>query len=152
MDLQERAASLSSFLTLNTREGERRIVVKTDDAPEWVADLIRVVHGDLFPDDWTYQAIRDAAAAIEEDGEDAAIEPDIYTSDLLAWLKDYPGAADFCDQAREEYGFSGGIIEQIGYGQSLALREIVAAVIAQLEYLAEEEELGDDTDEDDEGA
>ncbi len=140
MGIQERAAELSKYLVRQARREGEMIIVRADDAPDWVADVIYAVHGNLFPDDWTYETIKDAADAIADDGEDAALEPDVYTRTLLDWFVTYPDAAGCCDQAREEYGHSGGIIEQISYGQSLAQSEIVAAVIGQLETLGEDDE------------
>jgi hypothetical protein len=136
MNLQARAALFARYLTTNQTPGERQgITVKTDDAPEWVTEVIHAAHGDSFPDDWTYATIREAADAIEESGEDAELEPEIYTAQLLEWLREYPNATGYCDDAVTEYGtdYSGGIISVIQMGQAIAQAEIVHAVIAALE-------------------
>lgn len=133
MNLQARAALLDSFLVANTTPGERQgIIVPRDDAPEWVRDVIYAVHGNSFPDDWTYKAIKEAASAIEEEGEDAQIEPDIYTSELLEWLTNASGAVDYCDEATSEYGAADSIIATIQQGQAYAYSAIVSATIAAL--------------------
>jgi len=139
MELQERAAQLAKYLVTNNTPGERQgIVVKADDAPEWVADVVRAVHGDTFPDDWTYKAIKEAADAIEEEGEEAEVEADIYTSDLLKWLADFPGALDMCDEATSDYGQRDSLIESIRQGQYYAYRTIVQETITALQDVEEE--------------
>jgi hypothetical protein len=145
MGIQERAAQLSRYLVVNKTEGERQdIIVKAADAPEWVENLVYAVHGDNLPDDFTYETIREAADAIEDMGEDAELEADIYTRDLLTWLTEYPDAAHYCDTAAEEWGITDmGIIERIRIGQSYAKREILAAVLSELEALDLDDE--DDT-------
>jgi hypothetical protein len=40
----------------------------------------------MLPDDWRYQFIEEALDAISEDGEDAQLEPAIYTHELTGWL------------------------------------------------------------------
>lgn len=146
MGLQERAAKLASFLTTTQRREGETIVIKTDDAPEWVGDVVHAVHGDMLPDDWTYETIKDAADAIAEDGEDAELEADIYTHSLLTWLRDYPGAVGYVDDAAEQFGEVAGIIEQIQRGQYVAQAEIVAAVISQLELLEDDEDDDDESE------
>ena len=140
--LEERAAQLSRYLVVNRKEGERQgIIVRSDDAPEWVQDVVHAVHGDLLPDDWTYATIKEAADAIEEAGENAELEADIYTRDLLDWASNYPDAIDSCDRATEEYGASfGSIMEQIQAGQLLAKSEVLNTLRAELENLNENEE------------
>jgi len=141
MNLQARAALLDSFLVANTTPGERQgIIVKRDDAPEWVRDVIYSVHGNSFPDDWTYKAIKEATSAIAEDGEDAEIEADVYTSDLLEWLTNASGAVDYCDEATSEYGAADSIIATIQQGQACAYAAIVNATLAALNDIEEEEE------------
>lgn len=139
--LQDRAAQLASYMVPNRRTGERQgIIVAADDAPTWVGDLVYRVHGSLLPDDWTYATIRGAADAIAEDGDDAVLEPSIYTADLLRWLSDYPDAIDLCDAATADFGPMSSLIETIQCGQRLALDAILAAVLAELARLADEEE------------
>lgn len=139
--LQERAAQLDKYLIVNTKEGERQgIIVKADDAPEWVGDVVYSVHGSSLPDDWTYKAIKEAASAIEQDEDDPTVEADIYTRDLLDWLTNASGAIDYCDEATSEYGERDSIIATIQQGQAYAYAAIVSATIAALNDAEEEEE------------
>lgn len=139
MNTQQAAQALASFLTIQTRNNGDRFVCKTDDAPDWVADLIRTVHGDLFPDDWTYQTISECADAIAE-GSEQEPDADIYTRDLIKWLGSYPDALGACDEATEEYGAQDSIDATMRQGQQYAISRIYLEVSAALEAYAEEQE------------
>jgi hypothetical protein len=85
-------------------------------------DAVREAHGDAGPNDRHYEAARDVAdylaeCSIERSGDDfsdfdsdvcdacsSAAESltDVYTSHLLAWLAETPGAIDACDEAADE--------------------------------------------------
>jgi len=131
------AADFARYLTTHQR-GETTIVVRADDAPEWVADIIHDVHGNMFPDDWTYATIKECAEYIAENGDDGEQpEADIYTHALLQWLANYPNATDACDEAAEEYGRAEGIVETIRLGQYCAIRNIHYALLAALQDRAD---------------
>ncbi len=137
-ELETVASDFARYLTTHKR-GDETIIVKTEDAPEWVGDIIHEVHGDLFPDDWTYATISECADYIADNGDDGEQpEVDIYTVSLLDWLRDYPNAVDCCDEATEEYGPSKGIIEIIQMGQHRAIGEIHGALLSAFERRAEE--------------
>ncbi len=82
-----------------------------DDAPKWVSDLVHEAHGNMMPDDWRYETIREACGAIDEAGADADTDDlagefadgvDVYTSDLLTWLGSHAQRQWYCDDAAEE--------------------------------------------------
>lgn len=88
----------------------RFIRILKDDAPDWVRSLVLAAHGDMGPDDWRYEAIEDALSAVEQDGEDAALEPDIYTWGLTRWLNSRADRYAYCDDAvNEGYIVEGGM-------------------------------------------
>lgn len=141
------AEEFASFLTTQQR-GDKTIAVRTDDAPEWVGDIIHDIHGNMFPDDWTYATISECADYIAANGDDGEQpETDFRTGALLEWLRDYPNAVDACDEAAEEYGASKGIIETIQMGQHCAVREIHYALLRALQERVDE--CGEDEAEDD---
>lgn len=141
--VQELARILADSLTTQERDG-KIITVTKDDKPEWVVDVIHAAHGNLLPDDWTYETVGEVAELIAEGDDDSDLEAEIYTAKLLQWFADSPGATDYADQAAGEYGKFDGIIEQIQAGQLLAKQEIYSAVYAALEELATEE--GEETE------
>jgi hypothetical protein len=122
--------------------GERYICVK-DDAPDWVTELCREAHDDMFPDDFVFETVAEALdAIIDQDGEadSVELEADCYNSDLLAWLGSHSSRVNYTDQAAEEFGTaSEGIINQIMQGQYLEKRQILGNVVSFLENLDLEE-------------
>jgi hypothetical protein len=147
------ARDFLSFLTTHKR-GSETIVVKTDNAPEWVEDIVYEIHGNLLPDDWTYATIKECAEYLEENGNDGGSpEADIYNSDLLDWMKNYPGATDDVDRCAEEFGTSDseGIMDRIKRGQWYAKSNICSQLAYLFEQRAEEtdEETGEDEETED---
>ena len=137
--VQELARILNDSLAVQFR-GEKVITVTKDDKPEWVVDVIHAAHGNLLPDDWTYEVVAECAELIANDTEENDLEPEIYTSKLLQWFADFPDAVDYADQAKEEYGNFDSITEQIQAGQLLAMQGIYGAIHAALEEIAYAEE------------
>jgi len=134
------AAEANKFLY---RDSETDRVLKKDDCPEWVVDLCRTAHGEMFPDDWRYEFIQDALNWLEEDGND----PDDFTADLDSL---YPYTADrtnwlasghrfiYCDEAMEEYGKPQDTNTLIAWGMAAELEEVFRLVVNALEARAEE--------------
>ena len=138
--VQELARILADSLTTQERNG-KTITVTKDDKPEWVVDVIHAAHGNLLPDDWTYEVVGEVAELLADGDDDSDIEADIYTHDLLQWLAEYPNAADAVDEWYDETGEPrGALIEQLQQGQYKAKRDIFYAVESALEELATEEE------------
>lgn len=85
--------------------GEDYLVLR-DDAPEWMRTAVIAAHGDLGPNDWRYQAIREALEIIAEDGEEAGTpEPDVYNHELATWLSSSGHRWAYCDEQLAEPGF-----------------------------------------------
>jgi hypothetical protein len=143
--LQDKAQAFVGYLETRTRNNGDRFVCAKDDAPGWVADIIRAVHGDLSPDDWTYQTISDCADALAE-GSEREPESDTYTRDLIAWLGSYPDALADCDCAVAEWGPGDDIESMIRQGQQYAIYRIYSDLRAMLE----EQDIDDDTDDEQE--
>lgn len=120
------------------------IYIQRSDAPEWLESLVYDAHGDYLPDDWRYSFIVEALRSIQEDGEDAELEADIYNGELLEWLGSNLTRAGYVDEATEEFGYPGNIMAAIQLGQWQEKQEVLASVLSSLEALAEE----DDEDED----
>lgn len=122
-------------------------VAKSDDAPDWVSELVYAIHQDgyLVPDDWHYRTLRDALSYLANDvGDDmpddvefAESVTDVYTADLNSWLSETAGAHDYCDEALAEFwgdAHAGrSLSEQIRAGQLLAAMRIYAIALARIE-------------------
>ncbi len=131
----------------STRESFRTL---KDDAPEWMTIVCRKAHDDarILPDDWRYGFIEEAVDALaeHEDTDEArrSLEPDIYTSDLTAWLHSLNGRVYYLDEAMTEFGgFSSGF-QLLAAAQMLEKDEVFHQVVAALEHHL------DDTEQDDE--
>ncbi len=154
---------LADAFVEDTRADGSKFVRLVDGHPEWMRDAVREAHGDSMPNDRHYEAARDVAlhlaeCNIEESDDDFAdYDPDVceacseaaesltdvYTSHLIAWLHETPGAIDACDEAAEE----GLVIAEsdlktrIRTGQWRWYERIgqalCAAVVAQVEATAE---------------
>lgn len=115
-------------------------------APGWVTDLCHHAHGEMFPDDWRYRAIRDALEAIMEadDLDDAGAEyadgmVDVYTGARLAWLSSNLNRVGYCDDAQDEYGSEDqSVTALIGQGQYQEASEVFGLVRGFLEKLEQE--------------
>lgn len=143
----------------DTRADGSKFIRLRDERPEWMRDAVREAHGDALPNDRHYAAARDVAlylaeCSIERSGDDfsdfdsdvcdacsSAAESltDVYTSHLIAWLHETPGAIDACDEAAEEglVSAESDLETRIRSGQWRWYEQIgqalCAAVVAQVE-------------------
>ena len=141
------AAEALAHMVEKTRDNGESFWCFDKDAPSWCSELAHHAHGDMMPDDWRYEFIREALLAIDDcdsDDEDEIrdyvmeIEPDIYTGRLLAWLASSVSRLNHVDEYREEYGFDGPTGSAIMGGQALEKQEVGDLVIDFLADMAEE--------------
>lgn len=143
MTVENIAQQFVSFLTTKTRDNGDTFTCTTDNAPDWVSDVICDLHGNMFPDDWTYATIQECAEYIAENGDDDSDSPEaeIYTARLLSWLSDYPNAVDKVDEGVEEMsGDFRGLVQAIQYAQASVIREIHYNLIQTFNDRAEQQE------------
>src|SRR5690348_10347667 len=141
--IQELAADFSRrFEGAKRDDGTEYRRVKDGQETEELTTLIREAHdsADMLPDDWRYQFVEDALDAISEDGEDAQLEPAIYTHELTGWLHSRADRYAYCDQAMEEYGKPENTIQLLQWGMAQEQQEVLSSVLASLEKLVEEME------------
>lgn len=137
--VQDLAREAYESFERKTREDGTSYVARKDEAPEWVADVIREAHGDMLPDDFRYQTIRDAFGAIadasgdlDDAGHEFADDADVYNADLLAWVGSHGMRAGYVDEAREEFGEPRDFFHGLQMGQYAERREIFDVVLAEL--------------------
>lgn len=152
------AGTASEHFQHRTREDGTEYVSRTDDAPDWIADLCYAAHGsgDFLPDDyryaWTLEALHVIAEACEEDeledlAHDFANDMTPYTSERIAWLASNLTRTGYCDDAAREYGFtvedSGGVDGLLGLGIYAERYEVFTLVARYLERHSEAQEVED---------
>jgi hypothetical protein len=142
MDIHEKARAMASAFERRTRDSGATFDALKDGSPAWMDDVILSAHqrGDMLPNDWTYETIRNLLDRIAEsddldDDKWESVEScvDIYTGDLTAWLGSHAYRVAFCDEARETFGAASGILEAIQAGQRLEAGEIWDALIDALD-------------------
>jgi hypothetical protein len=142
--VQQLAREANGYLK---RDTARDILVPADGAPQWLTDLCHHAHGDMMPDDWKYEFIQDALAAIEDGADEDRIDLDAlypYTADRLDWLASHLDRPGYCDEAVAEAGGPPGeILAFVAWGMDREIREVFELVRAKLEEIAGEEENGD---------
>lgn len=158
MNLQEKAAAALTWFERGEREstdtGERIWVVKdphgAGEPGEWVRDLAWRAHGEgdgqMLPDDWRYELIRQALDYLAEgnDPDDFNPEPPVYNSELLRWLGSHGWRPGYCDQYDEEFGATeGSMMDRIGRGWCMEATEVYILVCNYLEGLPDEDDNGE---------
>lgn len=150
MTLQETAAAFASALDERTRADGATFYCLKDGSPEWMAEAVRAAHGDMLPNDWSYQAVRGAVMALEEaarygdadeidDRREEIIDGlvDVYHGDLCAWVSSAASRGEFCTDAMGEYGQPESFLNLLQWGQSLEYQQVFGAVVEACKAQAE---------------
>ena len=141
-DLAQTAWGSFELAFRDNEDDSSQYVRVREGSPEWVTDLVRTAHGDMFPDDFRYQCVWSACECIADadDPEDAAHEwadafVNVYTSDLLTWLASHLSRVGYCDDAirDEQWNIDSGIVGLISAGQYNEAREVYDSVLQYLE-------------------
>lgn len=143
--LSELAGEAYGWFEHKTRNNGEGFVTLKDGRDEWVNDLVYAAHGDFGPDDYRYNAIQNALRHIADNDTDedsasdfADSEVDVYTAERFAWLASNLQRAGYVDEAREDLGPTGSVVDDIGRGQYLELQEVYSSVVGSLEARLEE--------------
>lgn len=136
---------MAEAFTVDERDNGEKFYHLRDGSPEWMTEVCRKAHGEMFPDDWRYQFISDAVDMLAEsdDWDDcrSEIESDIYTGQLMAWLASRTDRFEYCDQFVEEMGSEGrDTLERISGGQWMERCEVFELVAQALaDFVASQE-------------
>ena len=104
---------------------------------DWQTDIIHKAHGDKLPDDNVYRWINNILSTLadndcetEESAQDLLyeMEPDVYTSDLTAWLNARNDHVYYLTQALEEHDCKDGF-QALTLAQKCYIEEIGRALI-----------------------
>jgi hypothetical protein len=138
-----REMSLAFESATRTSSGETFRKLR-DTAPEWMTTVCRLAHddGSLLPDDSRYAFIEQAVDALaeHEDADKArdCLEPDVYTSELTAWLYSQNSRVSFLSDALAEYGSFRDGFELLAAAQMIEKEEVFQQVLDALhEVLAD---------------
>lgn len=154
--VQELAGVAYDAFERRTRDDGSVFVTLRDEAPDWVQPIVRAAHGDMLPDDFAYEACRDAFGWIhdndgDEDGAGEFADENVsaYTRDLLAWVSSNLERVGYCDEAAEEFGDDGkgGLVRLLSLGQYLELSNIYGEVYRGLVDAFDELDQDDDEEE-----
>ena len=143
--IQELAAYYDSFFEIRTRDNGETFVCLKDDRPDELRDLIREAHEGKLPDDWIYQKSRDILCHIAEGYDPSEIEPDIYTHELIEWLK---GNTHLFDEALEESELKD-FASIAQFAQSREISSMASIIEYELERILNEQEEESETEEND---
>lgn len=159
-NIVEKAELIQKQFTTSTRDDGTKYVhlkgMAEVDYPQWMQDVMFAGHLDKMPDDLYYKAIEniidaicdcelepeyanDAIMIIDCLRESSYLEPDVYTSNLTAWLNEYNDHVYYLTQALEEYGMTDGF-QALTVAQSIWLEDIANAVLEALDNAEVEEE------------
>jgi hypothetical protein len=144
---QEMSLAFESATRPSSGETFRKL---RDTAPEWMTTVCRLAHdgGKLLPDDWRYAFIELAVDALaeHEDTDDArgSLEPDIYTSDLTAWLHSRNSRVYFLGEALSEYGSFCDGFQLLATAQMIEKEEVFQQVVAALQNHLDRQEHEDE--------
>jgi hypothetical protein len=148
--LQTLAREMSQAFENGTRPGNGETFRKLrDTAPEWMTTVCRLAHdeGSLLPDDWRYAFIEQAVDALaeHEDADEALgrLEPDIYTSDLTAWLHSLNSRVYFLGEVLAEYGSFRDGFQLLAAAQMIEKEETFHQVVTALQNHLSHQEQGD---------
>ena len=139
MTIQEKAAQIrSTFVEKIRTDGTKYWSTESEEAE--IKELCYAAHDDMMPDDWKYRFIVDALNLVAEadDVDDVTIEPDVYTSDLTAWLASHNGRVYYLTQALEEYGETDGF-RALACAQAFERKEVFYSVLSSIRSMIEEE-------------
>lgn len=140
------ALAFSEAFVMRTRAAGAEYFALREGSPQWMTDAIREAHDDELPNDWRYAKCSELADHISECAADgmtvdeireetnvSAMEPDVYTSDLLSWYANNVSRLGYADQAAKEWGQSDDIDGQLRDGQAFAINQMFNALLWAIE-------------------
>jgi hypothetical protein len=131
-----------TYFQLKSRENGETFYCLADDAPDWVADVVRDCHDGELPNDWRYAIIADlfdqiATLPLVDEWSDDLVEivdglVSIYSHDLHAWAT--PNRWHYVDDAISNcLGDGSGISEMLSAGQSDCIQQMASQILAVIE-------------------
>lgn len=140
VSVQELAHDYHSYFEWKKRDSGKEFWATTSDRPKELENLIHKAHTEMMPDDYKYEYIENSLDIIEsaerdEDLEEPydQLEHDVYTRDLIEWLRSNLDRTYYADEVLKEYGGSvDGIIQVLGAAQQREKEEVYFEVLRGL--------------------
>lgn len=139
------AQSMNKHLKMKTRKDKSEFYALDAYGQKtgWMTDVIRIAHGDKFPDDTVYVFIHRIVSHVSELDTDKDLydvmdsildmEPDVYTHDLTAWLHASVDHVYYIDEVLEEYGKPNSGFDLLQLAQLSMIRQIGNALVDALD-------------------
>lgn len=138
-----------AFIT-DTRTDGTTFIRLADDRPEWMADAVWDAHDGELPNDWRYETCRTLVTEIVDmldthDNDWDALDAyeiadgmaDIYTADLLTWLRDNVSRVGYVDDAKEEFDGELSFYDLMALGQTFCIRNMAGSLIEAIRTQSE---------------
>lgn len=129
------ATECLAFFETKQRNDNTSFVSTHGNAPDWVKEVVYAAHmeGEMFPDDWRYEAIESAVRSLSEDADMdvddwAQTVVDVMNSELLKWVASNSRRVGFVDEAKEEISNEADFFYSISLGQFLEYRDVMDSV------------------------
>lgn len=148
--IQAMAGLLAAALVTKVRDDGTRYVALEEGDQDWMRGVVQDAHGEMFPDDYRYRMISEAAESIAggdtdpHEMADAAVS--CYHGERIAWLGSYGNRWQYVDDAVEELGYPGDLSQAIAYGWYGEATETWNLLMSALAEQAEQEEANDTGD------
>lgn len=115
---------------------ESNQVVVSPDAPRWVWDFVQKIHDidDQLPNDWVFQKSKDILLDLMN-GEEPEVAPDIYTHELLEWLRTWRHWERVNGVLRDYPGEFSSLSDVIRAAQARKIADMVGVIRGYLEEL-----------------
>ena len=108
--IKQAAREAGTYLVRKTRDNGDDYYHLSDDAPEWVRDMVYAAHDGMMPDDYRYMFVARALDRIDEadDVNDIMIDDPFSTdtSDLTAWLESNARRIAYFDDILTDYRYT----------------------------------------------
>ena len=145
LTFKEIAKNFHNSFEIAQRDNGEEFSHLSNNAPEWMKNAVRSVHGNQLPNDYIYSMCHDVTLIIADDydqyddwdemcdnGIDSEIadgQVPVYNADRVKWLASNLYNAEYVDEAQEELGFEKfNTFEAIGMGMYYQARELVGCI------------------------
>ncbi len=133
--LKDAAKEFHSYFEIAQRADNTSFIRLREGSPDWAVQIVRQAHGDMMPDDYRFEYAMIAAEMLwnYDDPDDVELQPDVYTSDLLDWLRSRNDRTTYIDDAIRDYGKAEQFDQDMMIAQTLEREEVLGSVRGSLE-------------------
>lgn len=140
MTVQELAREALRYFIRKRREDGSEYVAVMDYRPEWVLQMVYAAHndGEILPDDWRYEFVLESLYAIADSDPDELDELELEADSApMEWFSSSMRRVAYVDEAIEELGRPGHVMDAIEHGQYIEKNEVLRIVLEFLREIAD---------------